>query len=448
MSISREACVEHLQGIVRFPTVSRPDPDTMDFAPFHAMHKYLEESYPLVHKTLTKEIIGYAGLLYHWKGSGKSDELPLLLLAHQDVVPEGDHKLWKYPPYSGEVAEGKLWGRGTTDSKNNIIAHMEAIEYLLSEGFVPACDVYLAYGYNEEIMGGKGPAAKMIAETLRDRGLTFGCVIDECGGCSSGASQNIDGDICEIIVAEKGYADFEISYKHKGGHACVPPWNGAIYQISKAVIAIEENQMSYRITDAVRNKLETLAPYRKDDLGKLLTDVKGNWEQIQALFPENPGLAAMFRTTAAITMSQGSAQANILPEKASVTINTRPLEGDSLADIQKHFESLVPEGVEVTLIKGSEATPTSPSDTHGYRLLQSVSEEMYPGILTTPGYLLGGTDSRYYSIVSKNIYRFGSFYSGEGWGPAHSANECIPVDAITTGPEFFVKFLRRYGTAE
>jgi len=173
-----------------------------------------------------------------------------------------------------------------------------------------------------------------------------------------------------------------------------------------------------------------------------------NWEQIQTLFPENPGLAAMFRTTAAITMSQGSAQANILPEKASVTINTRPLEGDSLADIQKHFESLVPEGVEVTLIKGSEATPTSPSDTHGYRLLQSVSEEMYPGILTTPGYLLGGTDSRYYSIVSKNIYRFGSFYSGEGWGPAHSANECIPVDAITTGPEFFVKFLRRYGTAE
>lgn len=445
MSINKESCIRHLQGMVQLPTVSRPDPDTMDFTPFHKLHRYLEESYPLVHKTMEKEVIGYAGLLYHWKGTGKSGQLPLLLMAHQDVVPEGDHSLWRYPPFSGEIAEGKLWGRGTTDSKNNIMAHMEALESLIAEGFQPDYDLYLAYGYNEEIMGGKGPAAKMIAETLRDRGITLGCVIDECGGCGSGAAYQIDGDVCEIIVAEKGYADYEISYTHKGGHSSVPPREGALYQIAKAVTAIEENQMPYRVTDAVKAKLETLAPHRKDELGVLLRDVNGNWETLLSLFPDNPGLAAMFHTTTAVTMAQGSAQANILPEKASVTINTRPLEGDTLEDIQHHFESLVPDGVKVTLLKGSEATPVSPSDSHGYRLLQTISEEMYPGIITTPGYLLGGTDSRYFTIVSKNIYRFGSFYNGSGWGPAHSANECIPTDIITTGPEFFKKFLLRYG---
>lgn len=445
MSIDRESCIRHLQGMVQFPTVSNPDPDSMNFEPFHALHQYLEQSYPLVHKTMTREIIGYAGLLYHWKGTGRSKQLPLLLMAHQDVVPEGDHTLWKYPPFSGEVAEGKLWGRGTTDSKNNIMAHMEALEDLIASGFCPDYDLYLAYGYNEEIMGGKGPAAKLIADTLQQRGVRLGCVIDECGGCGSGASQKIDGDICEIIVAEKGYADYLLSYTHKGGHSSVPPKEGAFYQMAKAITAIEEHQMPYRITDAVKAKLETLAPHRKDALGKLLCDVSGNWPQLLEEFENNPALAAMFHTTTAITMAQGSAQANILPEKVTVTINTRPLEGDSLEDIRQHFLSLVPEGVEVTLVKGNEATPVSPTDSWGYRLLQSISEEMYPGIIATPGYLLGGTDSRYYCNICENIYRFGSFYHNSDYGPAHSANECMPVDQITSGPLFFQKFLTRYG---
>ena len=76
---------------------------------FQQLHDYLRESYPLIHQKLKLEIIGRAGLLYSWKGTGKSDQLPLVLIAHQDVVPEGDLSLWKYPPYEGVVAEGKLW---------------------------------------------------------------------------------------------------------------------------------------------------------------------------------------------------------------------------------------------------------------------------------------------------------------------------------------------------
>lgn len=161
--ITAEKCIEHLAGMVRIPTVSNAELAKMDFTKFDQLHAYLKESYPLIHEKLTLEIVGKAGLLYHWKGTG-SEKAPLVLMAHQDVVPEGDPGLWKYPPYAGIVAEGKLWGRGTTDCKCNLMSVMEAVEHLLGEGYTPDYDIYLAFGYNEEVMGGEEPSAKAMKD--------------------------------------------------------------------------------------------------------------------------------------------------------------------------------------------------------------------------------------------------------------------------------------------
>ena len=105
-----------------------------------------------------------------------------MMTAHQDVVPEGDWSMWKYPPFSGEIADGFVWGRGSTDSKCNIQAYMDALELLIAEGFEPEYDLYFGFGYNEEIMGGPEPAAQLIADELRRRNVQLGCLIDECGG--------------------------------------------------------------------------------------------------------------------------------------------------------------------------------------------------------------------------------------------------------------------------
>ena len=142
MKYDKDLFVQHLQGMVRIPTVSSADPEKTRVEEFEKLHKYLEEAYPLVHKTLTREVIGKCALLYIWKGTGKSGKLPLLMTAHQDVVPEGDHSMWKYPPFEGHLdEEGILWGRGTTDSKCNIQAYLDAIEMLIADGFTP-CLLY------------------------------------------------------------------------------------------------------------------------------------------------------------------------------------------------------------------------------------------------------------------------------------------------------------------
>lgn len=445
MSITQQQCLAHLQGMVRFPTVSHPDSRRMDFEPFFALHRYLEQVYPLCHQVLKKEVIGKAGLLYHWKGTGEPNRLPLLLMAHQDVVPAGNPGEWTHPPFDAVVEDGYLYGRGTTDCKCNIMAVMEAVEELLRQGYTPKTDVYLAFGYNEEVMGGDGPSAKRIADTLADRGIEIGMVIDECGGCSDGRSEKVSRPVCNIVVGEKGYADFLLTAGDPGGHSSTPGKTSPMVTMAAALQAIWEHPFPYRITPVVRQNLETLAPYSDRAEKDLLGDIEGNWPAIVKILPEDRELSAQFRTTVAPTMIHGSDQANILPTRVEATVNCRLLPGDTLESVQAYLTRWVPEGVTVTLLKGSPASPLSPVDSFGYNLIRRICEENHPGVLTTPSLMLGGTDARYFYGVCKNVYRFSSFYFEEEWGAAHSPRESIPVRVLESGPRFFVELIRRWG---
>ena len=143
-------CARKLSAMVKCETVSVPGEDQRD--KFLAFHQVLEELFPLVHQRLEKtEIDG--NLLYYWKGE-RSDR-PLVLMSHQDVVPaEGK---WEHEPFSGDIADGKVWGRGASDTKCSVMAFFQAAEELLAAGYVPPQDVYLSSSCNEEIDGGGCP---------------------------------------------------------------------------------------------------------------------------------------------------------------------------------------------------------------------------------------------------------------------------------------------------
>ena len=139
---------EKLRDMVRYETVSRAgDPQREKFLGFHRL---LAELFPLVHEKLEKtEIDG--NLLFYWKG--KSSERPVVLMGHQDVVPaEGE---WIHEPFSGDIEDGKLCGRGSADTKCSVMAFFQAAEELLRGGYVPEQDVYLSSSCTEEI-GGDG----------------------------------------------------------------------------------------------------------------------------------------------------------------------------------------------------------------------------------------------------------------------------------------------------
>ncbi len=450
--IEESRCVEHLAGLVRFPTVSNSDDELMDFEPFFAMHRYLEQAYPLVHATLDREIVGRAGLLYHWKGTGKSSNPPLLFMAHQDVVPEGDPNSWTYPPYEGRVSEGQVWGRGSGDCKANIVAQLEAVEHLISTGYQPDFDVYLAYGYNEEVGSGKGEgsSAYMISHLLEDRGVRLGGVLDEGSGLHLDTGIDPPRYVCSITLGEKGYADYEISRSDPGGHSSAPGKKGGLYYIAKAIEAIEENPFHYRLTPVMVDKYKALAPLYKDEkMRRVFSDLEANWEEAVPIIDADRQLAAMFHTTMAVTMASGSAKENILPERASINVNVRLLDGDTLEDAQKHLESIVPAECRVRLVRGNEASPTSVYEGRFKDLIVDICRERSSGdMLTVPGIMAGGTDAKYMYNICDHVYRFSSFISrGEPGGGAHQANESMSIAQLVSGPEFYIQLIKRYGTA-
>lgn len=435
--------VKHLSEMVQFPTVSRLDPKDMDMQAFEGLHAYLEQAYPLVHKTFTKEVIGYAGLLYHWKGKGGTEHLPVLLAAHQDVVPEGDHGAWKYPPFAGTVADGCVWGRGSNDSKVNIQAYMDALEMLIADGFEPEYDIYMAFGYNEEIMGGPHAAAALLADVLKERGVSLGLVLDECVN----TIREVDGQyVATISTSEKGYADFEISYEDGGGHSAKPGPHSALGILAQAACAIEENVFPQRLIPAIAEQFKALAPFVEPELARLFEDAEANWEELKPICAQDREYNALTRTTFAITMAQGSAQANVLPERASIIVNCRMLPGDTLDDLQKHFEDIVPAGVKVNLLKGHNAPQVSLTGTREYEKLCELVRNEYPGVRFVPAMVCGGTDLRYYCELTptKGVYRFQGLLYNENCCNWHQVDERMDCAVLAKNVEFYVNLLQGY----
>lgn len=431
---------EHLSRMVQVPTVSHHDDAQTDFSAFEQLHELLAELYPLVHKHLRREVIGKANLLYHWQGTG-SDKKPVVLMAHQDVVPEGDWSKWKYPPFSGAIVDGVIWGRGTTDCKSTMMAELEAVEELLAEGFTPDYDVYLAFGQDEEIMSARHGAG-MIQRHLAEQGVYPGCVFDE--GASFEKTES--GVAANIIIGEKGYQDFEIWTEDKGGHASAPGEGTGLGRIARGIAAIEANRMPQRLIDAVITQLKAMADDQPEEVKAVFADPEAHFAELKELAKGNKMIDALLRSTTAVTMAQGSAQANILPEYASATINCRPLMGDTVETMQAHFESLMPEGVHVRFLDGGNPPAISSTESRAYRLIGEIGRDMFGEVKIVPMLMCGGTDSRAYANVCDSVYRFCGFLASEEepWGPAHAVNESIPVSALASGVRFAKEILRRW----
>ena len=121
--VDGDAFLEHLGAAVRINTTSHDDWSKVDIDRFVEFHSFLRDTYPLVHKNCTREIISDYSLLYTWEGTDLEAD-PIVLMAHIDVVPvePGTDDDWTEPPFSGVVADGHLWGRGALDDKGALIA--------------------------------------------------------------------------------------------------------------------------------------------------------------------------------------------------------------------------------------------------------------------------------------------------------------------------------------
>ena len=439
---------EHLSKAISIPTISYPDKADVDFTQFEKFHAFLEEAFPLIHKNLTKEVINEASLIYRWKGT-RDDLEPIALLAHQDVVPisAGTEQDWTYDPFSGYNDGEFIWGRGALDMKNHLIGVMDAVETLLEEGFQPERDVYLLFGQDEEVVASEQGGARSIMLTLKERGIHLDSVLDEGGAIIPVDVKGIieNKDLIGVGIAEKGYADFEITVNSKGGHSSQPPVHSGLGELADVIKDLENNQFKAELLPFVKELFSSIGRNCTYPARLLTCNLDLMPHLLKYGMTKIPFTACFVRTTTAVTMAQGSPAANVLPQKSSVTVNFRQMPGTTTKDVENHIRKVCRnKDIEIKVLKAKEASKFSPTDSRAFKIIEEICMQDNKNSMVVPYLVMGGTDACYYEPICDNIYRYAPYrVSVSLLRCTHGTDERIPVDAVAPGVAFFKKYIRK-----
>jgi carboxypeptidase PM20D1 len=427
------AAIERLQALLRIPTVSRPDTADEDQDAFALFRATLAELYPLVHSRLDLELID-GSLLYRWPGEGTGR--PAVLMAHHDVVP-ADEPGWQHDPFAGDVAEDRIWGRGSLDDKGTLVAILEAVEARLAAGFTPAADIYVFSGANEETTGAGSAAA---VQLLTSRGVRPGLVLDEGGAVTDDAFPGVVGDIAFVGVSEKGIAGMRLVVQKPGGHAATPARDGATTTLARAILRLESRPSRAVLTAPVAGLLRALAP-RASGLQRRMFARPERYRRVlvRVLASRGGEAEALVRTTRAVTRLTGSAADNVIAERATATVNVRIGVGSSVEEAARDIRTAIgDDDVTVEVLSGSDPSPISLSDGPEWERLAGVISEIFPSTIVAPFVMLQASDSRNFARISDTVYRFLPFdLRASERASIHAIDESIRVTTWTRAIAFF-----------
>jgi carboxypeptidase PM20D1 len=439
-----------LAALIRHPTVSYHERAEEDDKAFAAFKAELARLFPRVHAELSREEIGERALLFTWRGRAgdapPATELrPVILCAHFDVVPAEDAELWRHPPFSGDLAELCVWGRGAQDIKLTLASALHAAERLLAGGFRPERTIYFAFGGDEETGGTLG--ARRLGEALAARGVRDAFLLDEGGPVAEGMLGFVDRPIALVGIAEKGYIDVLVEAKGQGGHASMPPRRTATGILARAVVAIERSPSRARLGYTVRSFLKALAPYSPLAIRLLFRNLWLFAPLVKAVFSASATTNAMVRTTYAPTMLQGSAGANVLADSARGVVNVRILPGEDSAGVLARLGRIAARaGAEVRpahLEDVKEPLPESPLDHEGYRAIRGALSEAFPEAACVPFLFSASTDTKHYRGVAAAMYRLTPLrQSSEQLNGVHGRDERVAVAELRRCEIFYHRLIR------
>ena len=426
-----------LSNMVQVETIS--EPHQQDRSKFLEFHKVLEKEFPNVHRVCEKNVLN-GSLLFCWKGTGEKE--PIMLMSHHDVVEAGGE--WEHAPFSGDIDEtGRVWGRGTVDTKASLCCIFGAIEELIEEGFKPPMDVYIASSCTEEVSGDGGPA---IANFLKEKGVKLDLILDEGGMILHAPIAGVNGIYAMVGVVEKGYGDVKFIAHGKGGHASAPGKNTPLVRLGKFMAAIEKkNPFKAQITPTVREMFSRMAPNMIFPLKMVMANLWLFEGLLAKLLPSiNAAAGAMIRTTLAFTKAKGSDGLNVLPQTAYVTGNMRYIHHQPtdesirlISDIAKEYD------IETEVIYKDYPCPIVDYKGRQFKLVEAVVEKVFPGVGTCPYVMTGGTDCKFYSEVCDNAIRLAPLYiDSQQYASIHGLNENIFSGALPKAVDFYKEIVK------
>lgn len=439
--------VDRLSSAIQVPTVSESDNSrtTENFLHFRS---WLGESFPQINQELERYIFSNYSLLYKWEGRDPSLDADLFV-THLDVAPVAEEEIesWTVPPFSGEVLDGYLWGRGALDNKGPMLALLEAAEQRILDGFQPRRTLYIAIGHDEEIGGLQG--AGSISQFLQLSGVRLRSVFDEGGFLTHNLVPFVSRPVALLGIAEKGYLTLQLSIQARGGHSSTPQGISAIARLSQAVSRVESNPLPPRLLPVTEQTLEQIAPemtwaprVATANLW-LLRPLVLRWLANSTAFP-------LVRTTAATTIFQAGQRENVLPRAAQALVNFRLLPGDSRGRVAQHVRAVIddpaiqievhsPGGIPSYFPPAPQSEPSGPS----FAALKKSTGETFPGALAVPALNVGATDSRHFLPLTDRIYRFVPLrVSKDDISRLHGIDERISLSNYAESIQFYYRLLK------
>jgi carboxypeptidase PM20D1 len=445
LAVDKAAVAESMAVAVRARTVSGLLDPAGVAAEFDRLHAHLQARYPLAHGAMTREVVGGHSLLYTWPGSD-AQALPILLLAHLDVVPiaPGTEKLWSKPPFDGVIEDGMLWGRGTLDNKSNAITQLEAVEMLVKSGFKPRRTVYFVFGHDEEVGGQLG--AVPIAALLKQRGVRLEMLIDEGMAVTEGVLPGVARPLALIGLGEKGLMSLRLRATAKPGHSSMPPGTGdsAIGMLSAAIARLDAAPLPGGISGAAAAMFEAVAPELPFGQRLAMSNLWLLRPVVEDMLAKGAATNAMMRTTTALTIFNAGNKENVLPGQADAVVNFRILPGDSVASVTDYVKKTIADPrIEVTLVSAaSEPSKLASAEAPQFKLIERTVREVFPDALVAPSLMLAGSDARHFQALTDHSYRFMPIrFTGADLQRVHGTDERIAVDQLADMVRFYHRLI-------
>jgi acetylornithine deacetylase/succinyl-diaminopimelate desuccinylase-like protein len=372
---------------------------------------------------------GRANILARLPGNGLAR--PLLLLNHLDVVP-AEAERWTVPPFSGDIRDGYVWGRGATDMKGTAICQLMTLLLLKRSGATLARDVVFL-GTADEEEGRDNGVADMVEKHRSDLREAEYCLTE-------GNTISVeDGRMTswDVDVTEKAPLWLKIIATGKAGHASIPEPDGAVARLIRALSKILAYEPPLRLIPAVNNYFRQLARTAKGDLARALADPSAAMldPALRKALLESPERNADLRTTISVTGLAGSEKVNVIPGEATASIDCRLLPGE---DPQKFLARLRDVAGDETLrweILLSETATESPIDTALFHAIERARDRFAPGVpvLTPP--LTSSTDATRLRQMGVVVYGFEPFQLSEDDDRSHGDDERLSLDNVRFGLE-------------
>lgn len=365
---------------------------------------------------------------------------PILLLAHIDVV-EALPEDWSpdLTPFEFLERDGYYYGRGVTDDKDEVAIYTANLIRMKQEGFVPDRDIIIAFTADEE--GGPRNGVEFLLAEHRDL-IDAEYALNEGGGGFEKNGRKLSNN---VQASEKKFLSFYFTATNPGGHSSLPVKKNAIYDLSQALLAVQEYDFPIMLSEVTEAFFGRSAEIVGGEMGEAMKRIIANPQDAGAerILAQEPGYNARLRTTCVATLLEGGHAQNALPQLARANVNCRIFPSHDPDDVQAKLEELVAP-FDVQVEPRAEATPSPPSPLTPEVLepIERITNQMWPGVQVLPVMSTGATDGLYLRRAGIPVYGVSGLFHDTDDVRAHGQDERILIKHFYEGQEFLYRLVR------